>query len=212
MGRRALAALLGFQGLLESVALPGALDDVRPVGQPVQESRSEIGVPEYLGPVPEAEVAGDDHRAPLVALGQDLEQELGSFLGEGDVAQLIDDEQPVAGIALLDPLQILLLSGLDELVDQAAGGHEAGPDALTAGFYAQGGGQMGLASAAFAQKDYVLALFDILPAAELPDESPVQLRGSVEVKALHGLIQGEFGFLELSLEPVFGASLQLMFR
>jgi hypothetical protein len=39
-----------------------------------------------------------------MAFGSNLKQELGFLLGEGDIAQLIDDEQPIAGIGLLDSL------------------------------------------------------------------------------------------------------------
>jgi len=83
--------------------LPGALDDVRPKSS-CPKGRSKIGVAKYLGPVPEAKIAGDNHRTPLMAFGSNLKQELGFLLGEGDIAQLIDDEQPIAGIGLLDSL------------------------------------------------------------------------------------------------------------
>jgi len=55
-------------------------------------------------------------------LRQDLEQQLSAFLGEGDVTQFVQDQEPVPGIALDQPTQGVSLARLQEFVGQAATG------------------------------------------------------------------------------------------
>ena len=49
----------------------------------------------------EGQVRGDQSRAPLVALTEDLEQQFRTGLGEGYEAQFIDDQEFQAGQPLL---------------------------------------------------------------------------------------------------------------
>ena len=63
------------------------------VGQAVQESAGEPLGAEHLGPLVEGQVGGDEDRAALVALAEDLEQQLGAGLGERHEAEFVDDEQ-----------------------------------------------------------------------------------------------------------------------
>ncbi len=68
------------------------------MGQPVEQGAGETFGAEDLGPFVERQVAGDQRGAAFVALRDQLEQQLGAGLGEGDEAQLIDDEELVAAI------------------------------------------------------------------------------------------------------------------
>jgi hypothetical protein len=74
----------------EAPGLCAGVDDVRPVGDAVDDGLREAGVGKYLGPLPVGEVGGDDQAGALVALGDDLEDELGGTLGQREVAKLID--------------------------------------------------------------------------------------------------------------------------
>ena len=62
------------------------------VGQPVEDGACETLCSEDLGPFVEGQVGCDDDGAALVALGDDLEEQLGAGLAEGDKAQLVDGE------------------------------------------------------------------------------------------------------------------------
>ena len=63
------------------------------VGEPVQQRAGEALRTKHFGPVVEGAVGGDQDGAPLVALAEDLEEQFSSGGGQGDEAQLIDDQQ-----------------------------------------------------------------------------------------------------------------------
>ena len=63
------------------------------VGEPVQQGAGQPLRTEDLRPLVEGQVGGDQDGPSLVALAEDLEEELGPRLGERDEAQLIDDQQ-----------------------------------------------------------------------------------------------------------------------
>ena len=71
------------------------------MSEAVQQGAGESLRAEDLGPLAEGQVGGDQDRPSLVALAEDLEEELSAGLGERYEAQLADDEQ-------LEPGQLLL--------------------------------------------------------------------------------------------------------
>ena len=95
------------------------------VCEPVQQgARQPLGA-EDLSPLVEGQVSGDHDRPPLVALAEDLEEELRSRLGEWNEAQFIYDEQLEPAKLLLQVEQSPLVPGLDQLMDEGCGGGEA---------------------------------------------------------------------------------------
>src|SRR5258708_29914579 len=88
---------------------------------------------EHAGPLVEWQIAGDDGRAALIALAEDLEQELGAGRRKGYIAEFIDDQQLVTGQLALQAEQSLLVPGLDQPVDHSGRGGEADRQALLAG-------------------------------------------------------------------------------
>ena len=158
--------------LVEPIAVAVHLEDVDVVGEAVEERAGEPLGAEYLGPFVEGQVGGDQGRAPLVALAEHLEQELGSGLGQRHEAELVDDQKLVGGELLLEPPQLLVIAGLHEFVDQRGGGDEADRETLLAGRQAEG--DVGLAGATVAERDAVLAALDVRAAGQLQDQrSPV---------------------------------------
>ena len=67
------------------------------VGQSVEQRTGQPLGPEYAGPFVEWQIAGDDGGAALVALAEDLKQQLGAGRRQGYIAELIDDQQLVTG-------------------------------------------------------------------------------------------------------------------
>src|SRR5436305_10656343 len=94
---------LALQAVAEAPALVAGVDDVRAVGEPVDDGLRESGVGEYLGPFSEREVGGDDQAAAFVSLGEDLEDELGGAVRQRQIAQLVTQQQLDPGVAADDP-------------------------------------------------------------------------------------------------------------
>jgi len=76
----------------------------------------------------------------------------------------------VAGKLLLQAQEPLVVTGLDEFVNDGGGGGEAGFDAMLAGRQADTDGDMGLADTAGSQRDDVLAAIDELRASQVQDQ------------------------------------------
>ena len=186
--------------LVEPVALAIHLEDVDVVGEAVEESAGKPLGAEHLGPFVEGQIGGDQGRAPLVALAEHLEQELGTGLGQRHEAEFVDDQKLVGGELLLEPQQLLVIAGLDELVDQCGGGDEADREALLAGRQAETEGDVGLAGAAVAERDEVLAALDVLAAGQLQDQRLVERGDDLEVEAIEALDHGEARRLDAPLD------------
>jgi hypothetical protein len=66
------------------------------VDEPVDQGGGDHGVAEDLAPLLEAAVGGDSDRAAFVAAGDEGEEQVGGLSLQGQVADLVDDEQVVA--------------------------------------------------------------------------------------------------------------------
>ena len=133
-----------LQGVLQTVTLPAAVDHMGPVCDPVQQCCSQVRIPEDLGPIPEPQVRRDDHRLLLMSFRENLKEELRSLLGEGNIAQLVNDQKAIGGVSLHHPAQELVVPGFDQLIGQDAARDKAGPHPLPAGLQPERGGQVGL--------------------------------------------------------------------
>src|SRR5690606_40499326 len=109
----------------EAIALAVHLEDADVMGQPVEQCAGEALGAEGLGPFIEGQIAGNQGRAALVTLRDQLEQQFGAGLGQRHKAQFVDDQQLVTGHLLLKAKQTALVAGLHHLTDQARGGGEA---------------------------------------------------------------------------------------
>ena len=76
--------------MAEAPGLGAGVDDVRAVGEAVDDGLGEAGVGEDLGPLAERQVGGDDQAAAFVAFGEDLEDEFGGAVGQREVAEFVD--------------------------------------------------------------------------------------------------------------------------
>ena len=88
---------------------------------PNQNSCGNRPVAEDLPPAPEALVAGQEQRTPLVAPADELEEEVGAVAVDGQVPDLIDDEQTGDGVELELLVQPALGSCLGEGGDKRGG-------------------------------------------------------------------------------------------
>jgi hypothetical protein len=104
-------------------------------------------VAEYLAPPAEWLVGGDDEAGPLVAGGDELEEQAGGLGLERDVADFVDDQQRVTAQPDQFGLQPSGVVGVSEAGDPFGGGGEQDPVPGLAGPDGQPGGQVGLAGA-----------------------------------------------------------------
>ena len=84
--------LAGFLAVFEATVVAVQLEDVDVLGQPVEQRASQPFGAEDLGPFVEGQIRGHERRCLLVALGEDLEQQLGAGLRQRDVAELVHDQ------------------------------------------------------------------------------------------------------------------------
>ena len=145
---------------LEAPAVVAGLDDVAVVGQPIEQRGGHLGVAEDGGPFAEGEIGGDDDRGALVEPADEVEQELAAGLGEGQIAEFVENDEVEAGQMIGEPplpsvagLGLQLVDEIDDVVEPAAG---AGTDAGAG----DGDGQMRLAGPGAADEDDIALLGD----------------------------------------------------
>ena len=85
---------LSHQGVAVAVRLAMEPDDPAVVHDTVDDRGGHVAVSEHLSPPSELQVRGEHHAPFLVGIRDDLEQEPGPVDVDGQVAQLVDDQQP----------------------------------------------------------------------------------------------------------------------
>ena len=113
------------------------------------------------------EVRGEDDAAGLVAVRDDLEQKPGPVDVDGQVAELVDDDQPGPAYRLELGVQSVVVLGLPQAHDQAGGGEEPHGYHALACEHADRDGQVGLAAADVAVEHEVLGPVDEFQAFQL---------------------------------------------
>src|SRR5271169_6280170 len=121
--------------LLQPIAIPGAVNDMGFMGQPVQQSCSHYLIAKYLGPVGEPKIGSNHHRPFLVSFRQDLKKQFRSFLGKRDISEFVKDKQIVADIPLDKALQCSFLSCFYKFIDKAVTGDKPCSEVVLTGFY-----------------------------------------------------------------------------
>ena len=90
---------------------------MRPEGESVDDRGGEARVGERLAPFAERCVRGDRDRRPLIPLGEDLEEQLGTPAIQMQVAQLVEAEKVDPSVAADHLGELAFVFRLDELVD-----------------------------------------------------------------------------------------------
>jgi hypothetical protein len=133
--------------VFEPVGVAFEGDDFGVVHEAVDHGGGDDVVTEHLAPPAEGLVGGDDQAGSLVAGGDELEEQVGGFGLEGDVADFVDDQQRVAAQADQLGLQPPGVVGVGEAGDPFGGGGEKDPVPGLAGADGQRAGQVGFAGA-----------------------------------------------------------------
>ena len=89
--RNSCASAFGLgEAVFEAPGFAAGVDDVGAVGEPVDDGFGEAGVGKDFRPFAEGEVGGHDQAAAFVAFGEDLEDEFGGSVGQGEVAEFVE--------------------------------------------------------------------------------------------------------------------------
>jgi len=116
------------------------------VREPIERRRGHLGVPEDARPFTESEIGGDDDRGSFVEPADEMEEELAAGLGEGQIAEFIEDDEVHAGEVIGEPALAAVagfgfepIDEIDDIVEPTA---RAGANAASR----NGDGEMGLAA------------------------------------------------------------------
>jgi len=91
----------------------------------VEERRCHLRIAEHARPFAESEIGGDQDRSALVEAADEVEEKLPAGLGEGQIAELVEDDEVLAGEIVGDaPLAAGARLRL-EPIDEIDGGEEA---------------------------------------------------------------------------------------
>ena len=115
----------GLGAVFEAAALVACLDDVAVVGEAIEQRCGHFGIAKNARPFTEGEICRDDHRGAFVEAADRVEQQLSTGLREGQIAELVEDDEVQTGQEVSKPP---LSSGAPfglETVDQVDGREES---------------------------------------------------------------------------------------
>lgn len=129
------------------------------VGQAIEQRGRHLRITEHGRPFTEGQVGGDDDRGAFVKAADQMEEQLTAGLGEGQIAQLIEDDEVQPGHVVGEPT-LLAAAGLcleavhevDDVVEAAAG-------AVANEGAGNGDGEMGLSGARAADQDHIALIY-----------------------------------------------------
>ena len=148
--------------VFEPVAIAFECDDLDVVDEAVDHGGGHDVVAEHFTPAAERLVGGDDQGGSLVSGGHQLEEQVGRFGFEGDVADLVDDKQRVAAQPDQFRLEPAGVVGLGQSCHPLAGGGEQDAVAGLAGPDGQSDREVGFAGA-WSEGDRLQQLRAVLP-------------------------------------------------
>jgi len=173
----------------------------------IEESGGELLVAgKDVDPLGKGQIGGHHGAAPLVAIGDEVEEQLAAGAIEGHEAEFVDDEQLDPVHPSVEPRELALIACLDHRADEIGSASEEHAATQLRGLDPERDGKMRFAGADRAGKDEILGARDPLAAGELGDDRGTD--GSVtrsEVEAVEGLGFREACFVQAmthgGLEP-----------
>lgn len=168
--------------LAQPVAGAFDLDDQSMMQQAVEECGGEDRVSEHLAPFGKAAVGGQDHRTTLVSGVDQLEEQVATPRDDGQVADLVDDQQSRSTEEAYAFRQFPFAFGAGELPEQVGECAEVDTAPCLHRLDAKGDGQVALAGAGRAKEVDDLAATDKAELREGEDAIAVDRRLEAEVE------------------------------
>src|ERR1700739_64122 len=81
------------RAVLEAPALVAGCDDFAMMGEAVEERGCHLGVAEHAGPIAKGQIGGDDDGSALVKPADQMKEQLAARLSEGQVAELVENDE-----------------------------------------------------------------------------------------------------------------------
>ena len=119
------AACGGSGAVFEAPALVASLDDIAMMGETVEQCGRHLRIAKDAWPFTECKIGGDDDRGSLVEAADHVEQQLSSGLGEGQIAELVEDDEVEARQIIGEPALAASSTFSLEPVDKIDRGEEA---------------------------------------------------------------------------------------
>ena len=142
-------------------------------------------------PLGKREIRRHDRGAALVAVGDQIEEQLAADAIEGHEAQLVDDEDVDAQEPLLQPRELAGVARFEQLPDQIGGAREEHAPFLFRRFDAERDREVGLAGADRAGEDQILRRRDPLAARQRVNLRRADALDRREIKRVEGLHLGK---------------------
>jgi len=175
--------------LSQTITLAFDIDRDGMVEEPVENRRGDNRITKHVAPGAEALITGEQNRALLIAPGDELEEQIGALPINGDIPDLINDQELGLGQHLEAVLQPVFGERFAERREEAHGGRKQDAVALLTGRDAQGHGEMRLADAGRTEEQRILTLLQIAPGAEFADQFHINGRLDLKVEGLQRLLE-----------------------
>src|SRR6266851_8391960 len=173
---------------------PFEFDPVYAVDDAIEDRVGQGGIADHLMPAVDRHLAGDEQRAALVAVVDDLEQ-IATLLGiEPLGSPIVDDQQPNAFERSQHSRQAAFAARLGQVAEQTTGALIDHREAFAAGLVTESARQPRLADAGRPDHDQVVMIAHPLAGSELLEQGAVEPAVGAEVDVLDdgGLTQPGF--------------------
>ena len=178
--------------VLEAPAFVAGLDDLAVVCQAVEQRGGHLRVAEDRGPFAKGEIGRNDDRGPLVELADQVEQELTAGLGEGEIAELVEDQEVEAGDQIGGPALSFGPGFGVELVHEVDDVEEPSTAAFSDTGARDADREMGLSGSGAADQHEIALMIEEVSGGEVVDQGLIDL-GRLEVELLDLLGQRQLG-------------------
>src|ERR1700730_871310 len=167
----------------------------------IEDSGRHIFVVEYLAPLPQGFIGGEDH-GPLsqVPVIDHMEQDVGGIGSIGQVAEFVDQQYMRVGVGYKRLLETSFLAGIGELLDQFGCGCEQSFAAILDRSIPDGNRQMSLTAACLPEKDQGPALSDEVRSQVGAQQRLPESRLPCEVELIDSLEEGKMRAPSATLE------------
>src|SRR3954463_6152525 len=91
--------LLSIESPSKAVRFGSGFQDVRPVGDTIQQCFAKASIRNHLRPFGKGKVRGQDHGPSLGTFGDDLKQKLSTYFCQRNIAHFVDGDQIIAAPA-----------------------------------------------------------------------------------------------------------------